>query len=338
VPPPEPHTKLTFGDGVHGSRLPTGVENVTGEYRVGAGRSGNVAAGSITQLTTRPSGVSEATNPIATGGGTDADGPDDTRVVMPLRMLALDRLVSVRDYEDFTRARAGIGKASARKLYDGRRHCVHVTVAAAGDVYVDESSALVTTLEQALSELGDVALPLHVAVRERVLLVISAGVKVLPDYSWDLVEPALRAAVADTFGFDRRKLGQPAYLSEVVSALQHVEGVDYVDVDVFAGIPGQAGPEELATIVETLEGAAPCVPARLAYFEERAERVRSDSLPEFAGRFGLTLQQLLALNPSLADIEFSYGERLVVWRGIHPAQLTVFDPSIPETLVLRRIV
>jgi hypothetical protein len=32
---------LVFGDGEHGARLPSGVENVVAKYRVGIGTSGN---------------------------------------------------------------------------------------------------------------------------------------------------------------------------------------------------------------------------------------------------------------------------------------------------------
>ena len=40
------------------------------------------------------------------------------------RGLALDRLVSVQDYADFALTFAGIGKAAARRLSDGRRELV----------------------------------------------------------------------------------------------------------------------------------------------------------------------------------------------------------------------
>ena len=40
-------TSVVFGDGRHGARLPTGVENITAEYRQGIGRDGNVEAEQI---------------------------------------------------------------------------------------------------------------------------------------------------------------------------------------------------------------------------------------------------------------------------------------------------
>ena len=47
----------------------------------------------------------------------------------PLTVLTLDRVVSLRDYEDFARAFAGIAKALATWSWDGERRGVFVTVA-----------------------------------------------------------------------------------------------------------------------------------------------------------------------------------------------------------------
>ena len=178
---------VTFGDGVHGARLPTGQENVTAAYRVGGGAAGNVAAGQITQLASRPLGVNAVTNPLPATGGAGGDAAGDVRDHAALRCLALDRLLSVPDYADFTAARAGIGQAAAVALTDGGRELIHLTIAGVADAPLDESDLLVTDLRAALAELGDPYLPVQVAVRELLLLVLSAGIKVSAAYSYDLV-------------------------------------------------------------------------------------------------------------------------------------------------------
>ncbi|WP_409466613.1 putative baseplate assembly protein [Amycolatopsis sp. GA6-003] len=334
---------LRFGDGVHGARIPAGVENVTAVYRVGAGHDGNVAAGQINQATGRPPGVRAVTNPLASGGGADGDGPADVRASIPLRMLALDRLVSIRDYEDFTRARAGIGKAKAVKLSDGGRRVVHVTVAATGDARIDPSSGSVVALEAALAGFGDRGVEVRVAVRERVLLVLRAGIKVLPDYTWELVEPAVRAALLDEFSFARRELGEPAFLSEAFAAIQAVPGVDYAAITVFDGIAGDVTPIELATIAGRLTEAKPCVGASGARFEEVFDEVGyvdgfdTDTLTTIALRHGLTVDELVRLNPDLDATELEEGQQLTVGRGIRPARLAVLPAGVPEALMVVRI-
>ena len=204
---------VTFGDGGHGARLTTGVENVTATYRVGAGSPGNLPPGRITQLVSRPLGVNAVTNPLASTGGTDADGPRDVRAGLPLRMHALDRLLSVRDYADFSRSRPGIGRTAAARLYDGVREVVHVTVAAADDVPADVSDPLLGNLAAALADFGDPHTAVRVDVRELVVLVLSAGIRVLPDYSFDTVR-AGRAGLAPGHTRVRRTRPRPARVPE----------------------------------------------------------------------------------------------------------------------------
>ncbi|WP_433305763.1 putative baseplate assembly protein [Actinoplanes sp. CA-030573] len=271
-------TSVTFGDGVRGARLPTGVENVSATYRVGTGSPGNLGPDRITQLATRPLGVSAVTNPIPATGGADADDATAMRRNVPLGVLALDRLVSITDYADFTRARAGIAKASAVRLTDGDRQVVHVTVAAIGDAPIDSGSTLLTTLRAALTENGDTGLPVRVEPRHLTLLVISAGVRVLPAYDWNLVEPAVRAALLARFAFARRELGQPAYAGEVLACAQAVPGVDYVDLDVFQGIAELDGAALTGLAARLTPPPRPVVPAATARFDRATGEIRPAEL------------------------------------------------------------
>jgi hypothetical protein len=102
-------TTVVFGNGEQGSRLPTGVENVTAVYRSGIGKGGNVKAGQISIALTKPLGVKEVINPIRASGGADQETRDQARRNAPLAVMALDRLLSTRDYADFARTFAGIG-------------------------------------------------------------------------------------------------------------------------------------------------------------------------------------------------------------------------------------
>jgi predicted phage baseplate assembly protein len=241
-------TTVVFGDGVHGARLPTGAQNVTAVYRNGIGKSGNARKDQISLLVTRPLGVKEVINPLAASGGGEPESRDDARGNVPLALLALDRLVSVPDYEAFTRAFAGIGKASATRLSDGRAEHVHLTIAGADDIPIDSSSDLYRHLVLALRELGDPQLPVIVESRTLLFLIISATVTLMPDYHWQDVERRLRAALLDAFSFRRRQLGQDVVLSEVISVMHAVAGVASVDVDVLDAVSGTT-PNELKDAV-----------------------------------------------------------------------------------------
>ena len=225
-------SSVQFGDGSTGVRLPTGKENVRAEYRVGLGIAGNVKAETITQLANRPLGLKEVTNPFPATGGADPENVDQIRANAPLAVMALDRLVSVRDYADFARNYAGIEKAVAKRLLVGAQPTVHVTIAGAGDLPISEESDLFANLLQAYRQLGDPLLSVNIGVRELLLVFLSARVRLQPDYEWESVEPNIRDALYRTFSFARRELGADLYLSQVQSVIQSVEGVAYTDIEV----------------------------------------------------------------------------------------------------------
>ncbi|WP_326626373.1 putative baseplate assembly protein [Streptomyces sp. NBC_01761] len=334
-------TTVTFGDGMHGARLPTGHENVRAQYRFGTGRAANVGADRITQAMTRPLGVTAVTNPQPATGGAEADGPGLTRRTIPLAVSALDRLVSLTDYEDFARSRAGIGRAAAREIFDGRRRILHVTVAGIDDIAIADDSEVLRALRSSLADYGDSRLPVRVDVRELVLLLVAAKVKVAPDHTWTVVEPRLRQALLTQFGSGRRELGRPARLSEVLATAHAVPGVDYVDVDVFTGVPASVTPDELAGLADSLARPRTAVGARLAAYDEDVHRVTADdgeTLTQVAARYGISLAELLRLNPDITDTRRLEKDRTVfVFRGIRPAQLALLSPHIADTLILTEV-
>lgn len=335
-------TAILFGNGQQGARLPTGTQNVRAVYRAGIGKPGNVGAGQISLLLSKPLGVKEVVNPLRASGGADREGRDQARKHAPLAVMALDRLVSVRDYEDFARTYAGIGKARAVELSDGRRRLIHVTIAGADDIPIDETSDLFLNLRQALHDFGDPHLPVQLAVRELLLIVLSAGVRILPDYQWEDVATRLRTALLEAFGFERRELGQDVVLSEVIAVMQAVRGVAYVDVDAFGGIPekiAEDGERRLLTPDEVAE-AVECTTTRWSHADMAAwcssyyraaapddECTRYEKCRKY-GNVGQTTAVRQRLQVNLARRENG---------TIYPAQLAFLSPEVPETLILNRI-
>jgi predicted phage baseplate assembly protein len=245
--------------------------------------------------------VKEVINPLRASGGADKEPRDQARKNAPLTVTALDRLISTEDYADFARTFAGISKSVALRLSDGLRELVHLTIAGADDMPIDKSSDLFRNLTEALLQFGDPFQPLKVELRELKFLFVSAQVSILPEYLWDPVVTNVRAKLLDTFSFERRELGQDALLSEVISAIQSVKGVAYVDVDVFGGVPEKKvdgnerrllTPKEILDEIRTLTGPAERVTVQLAGLEDGV---------------------------------------------INPAQLAYLTPDVPETLILNQI-
>jgi predicted phage baseplate assembly protein len=298
-------TTVIFGTGVSGARLPTGVENVKAIYRNGIGAPGNARAEQISQLQTRPLGVKSVINPLRASGGADRETRDQARLNAPLAVMSLDRVVSLSDYADFTRTFAGIDKALAKMLTDGRGPLVQVTIAGADDIPIDPASDLYRNLVLALEELGDPGLSLQVDARELVALVLSANIRINPDYLWNSVESAVRAALLDGFGFERAELGTPVLLSKVESRMQAVPGVDYIDIDAFGGIPerkANASGERVLLSLDELSARVKAIASR----SRPAQRVRVHVAAVDHGR-------------------------------VRPAQLAVFTPAVADTLILNQI-
>jgi len=299
-------TSVIFGSGENGARVPTGTANVKAVYRYGIGSGGNVDAQQISQLATQPGGVQSVINPLPATGGADPDTASQARVNTPLAVKALDRLVSVQDYADFSRSYAGIGKAASIKLSNGRRQVVFVTIAGAEDIPILPTSDLYRNLVQALQQLGDPHLPILVGVRNAKLLVIAAGIQVLPDYQFEDVEPNVRSALLNTFSFDQRNLGQTAFLSEAISAMQGVAGVAFVNVSVFDSIADDITAAALASLSSTLVRRGH-VAAKLAYVDS-------------------SLNPNAKANPTAQD-----------YFQIQPAEIVYLSPDIPDTLILTEI-
>jgi hypothetical protein len=229
-------------------------------------------------------------------------------LLAPLRRSELLPRLMRQDYADFARTFAGIGKASAARLSDGRRQLVHVTIAGANDIPIDKTSDLYRNLRKALRDFGDPCLPIRVELRELLALIISANVSVLPDYKWASVEPKIRTTLLDVFGFQRRELGQTVFLSEVISAIQQVDGVAYADVDLLSSI-------------SEAELSSPDL-------QKKLEQLAATTTPESYLLVHLAETVAQAGTSRVADTAVN---------GIFPAQLAFLTPDVPDTLILKEV-
>jgi hypothetical protein len=221
---------IEFGDGQEGARLPTGSENVHATYRVGTGLLGQVKAGQLTLLASPPLGVKAVTNPLAPEGADDPETSARARQNAPLTVLTFERIVSLRDYEDFAAAYAGIGKAQATWLWDGERRVVHLTVAAGDGSPPAADSPTLARLRAAVRRSGEPRQPVRVDPYEPVRFAVEANVFVHPDHETATVLAAVSDALRAAFSFERRAFGQSVAQSEVVAAIQRVAGVVGVDM------------------------------------------------------------------------------------------------------------
>jgi hypothetical protein len=224
-------TYVRFGDGITGTRLPTGQENVKATFRKGIGLGGLLKAGQLSTLMTRPYGVKEVTNPLASSGAADPETVDQARQNTPLTVLTLDRIVSLEDFEDFANAFTGIDKARADWVWAGEIRLVYITVAGAGGEQVDEDSPLYRNLVDAAKNYSNGLQSFCLGSYASISFYIKAKIRVDTQYIEETVITRVKDALEEAYSFEKRQLAQLVTKSEVLAIIQGVEGVAAVDLD-----------------------------------------------------------------------------------------------------------
>ncbi len=224
-------TRVVFGDGVRGARLPTGRQNVTARYRSGAGAAGEVADGAIMLLKTRPLGLRAVTNPDAAAGSAEAEAMEEARRNAPTTVRTLDRIVSLPDYEDTARTWPGFAKARAETLWQGSERLVHVTVGlASGEAPLPTDQALLG-LVNAIDAIRDGSDRVLVQGFTALYFAVAARLVIDPDRQPADVDAAARAALETAFGFAAMELAAPVTGAKVIAVLHGVAGVRIVHLD-----------------------------------------------------------------------------------------------------------
>jgi predicted phage baseplate assembly protein len=235
---------LTFGDPA--SRLKTGQQNVTATYRTGIGLAGNVAAGSLSLLQSRPPGLRGVTNPLPASGAADPQNISDARSNAPLTVLTLDRIVSLEDYQSFTQAFAGIGKAQAVALWSGETQVIQITVAAADGTPISSTDPLSQTLIQAITLAHDPVQSFVVAGFQPLTFNLTAGILIdQPTYLPSVVMAEVTSALTTAFAFAQRSFAQPVTAAEILELIQGVPGVIAVDLTQLYLTSDTTGPSQI---------------------------------------------------------------------------------------------
>ena len=113
---------IVFGDGVSGA-IPNNLAEIKANYILGGGAVGNISPDVLDTLVNVPDFTSEeiadladkvtVTNSISGTGGSDPESDELIRRLAPQALTALNRAVSLADYESLTLSVSGAGKAKA---------------------------------------------------------------------------------------------------------------------------------------------------------------------------------------------------------------------------------
>jgi hypothetical protein len=215
-------TRVRFGDGEFGARLPSGIDNVVASYRYGSGAQ-VPRIGTLTTILRPQPGLRSIRNPIAPGGGADPDPPGQIRRYAPRSVLTFGRAVSGDDYETLAAQTPGVRRARARWLWDAASQRTLVKV------FVGDDDAAVDAARTALRAFADPNRPVIVELAAPRYADISLTLEVHPDYTPDAVAAGVRTRLLDRwqapFGAEVVRIGDTVYDSHLYDICMREPGV-----------------------------------------------------------------------------------------------------------------
>jgi hypothetical protein len=225
---------VEFGNGITGSRPPTGQMNIRAVYRKGIGSAGNVATGQLSMPLDRPQGLQTVTNPQPATGGADPDTAEDARISAPLQVQTIGRVVSLEDYQNYALAFAGVAKALATWTWFGRTRGVLLTIAGENGGVFKQTDLTVTNLIASLISNGSPYVPIQVVSYTPVLFEVGATIQIdTTQYDSKLVLAAVWQALAGSYNFSSRQLGYGIAQSQIIQTIQQVPGAIALELTQF---------------------------------------------------------------------------------------------------------
>jgi predicted phage baseplate assembly protein len=248
-----------FGDNTSG-RIPPNGAQISASYRYGVGAMGNVAAGTIVQITKPIPGVT-VNNALSTTGGADNESIDSMRRSIPKAARIKDRAVTLQDFGDLAYAVPGVAKATAQGQYYTQ---VKVYIAPVGGgypsadllnqvyVYLGQRSLVGTTIEMHPTDAATD--PIYTNV------VVDITVHVQSQYGQLTVTNAVTDAITNLLSFDSADFGGLVTQGAIYHACMQVPGVDWIVLNKLIALDDSGNPVGTAQISD-LQMAPTRIPA-----------------------------------------------------------------------------
>lgn len=227
---------LRFGDGVYGARPES---DLSARYRIGGGKAGNVGAEALYHIVSEVPGLLFARNPLPARGGVDPESLDHVRLHAPRQFHRQERAVTVEDYAALARTFPSVLDSLVERRFTGTYTTLVLTVLRRDGAAVDaEFAGRLRAFLDRYRMIGH-----EVAIRDavRVPLDIQIGIEVETGHSRPVVLAAVAAALGigrgttptpgtgrqrtGAFHQERLRLGEPVYLSQLITAAMQIPGV-----------------------------------------------------------------------------------------------------------------
>lgn len=271
---------ILFGDGVNG-KVPASNAAITYQCRINGGSITNRAgAGSIVNHDGTVSGVLSVYNLQQPSGGADPETITSAKKKGPLSLRALDRCVTLEDFEIMAKQTPGASIRSARAVIGDRPYSVDVYIATEGSNPVPTGEWL-PSLDAGYGEIGAVGrflslkkpVPTILNIKPPTVInpYLMADIYVYPNVIRETVKTEVELSLQKLFNQVTDEFGQGVALSAVVQAIENSKGVDYVNLGEFHRIPSKVfiGGDKDAFDASILEvnGFTPQTTASVYYIE-----------------------------------------------------------------------
>ncbi len=219
-------SSVTFGDGIRGQRLPSGVDNITADYHYGA-EAACPPGGAINQISKPVKGLQSVKNVLAAFGGADAEPAVDIKKNAPRSALILGRVVSLKDMEAVAAAFPGVKAVEADWRWNKNKQTASAHIFYIGD------DGIHAALSERLRNLSDPTVSITVEQATPVPLDLSITVRidnrfvasdVIQQLRYALTNPDTGMLAAQHIG-----IGRPLFQSRLFEAILQVEGTVAVD-------------------------------------------------------------------------------------------------------------
>lgn len=247
--------RITFGDGISG-QIPREGERITATYRIGGGVRGNVAPDTITNvrdIATDRNGASvpvSVTNKAWASGGREPESAESIKLWAPRYYSTQKRCVTQGDYEAFAKTynTPNVGAVSKAHAVVRERtgeanivRCYILTYGEQEGTIALASQALKDDLLEYLNEYKMLTDWIEIedgkwkAVNFAGTLTISAGIKAAT------VLDNVNASLQSLLNIETRDMGEFLRISDVYAAIDNIEGVVHVELEMpTATIPAEA--------------------------------------------------------------------------------------------------
>ena len=217
---------VTFGDGIRGERVPSGVDNIIANYRFGAG-SAAPPAESVNQIARPVKGLQGVNNMLPAYGGADAESAEDLRIYAPRSALLLGRVVSLQDMEALARGFPGVRAVQAAWNWNKAKQRASAFI-----FYIGEDG-LASSLSQRLRNVSDPSTSITVEKATAIPTTISLNIQIDPRYMEADVLQQVRLTLTDKRSGlitpENIGIGQPLYRSKVFETVLKTPGTVAVE-------------------------------------------------------------------------------------------------------------